>query len=171
MRVLCCLDGTNIKHISNALSTLVSAAERTIGLLFVTDLGPHHEIERKREGLLYPRHPSGPLQEKIQQAEAAAAQDILQEGLRYVPQAETLSREGRPEREIIQCASEWNADLIVICSRSPAFGGPALGPKSVGHVARFVLDHAPCPVLLVRPPMSEKAFLSGISIHTGIRDG
>ena len=96
----------------------------------------------------------------IQQAEAAAAQDILQEGLRYVPQAETLSREGRPEREIIQCASEWNADLIVICSRSPAFGGPALGPKSVGHVARFVLDHAPCPVLLVRPPMSDKAFLS-----------
>ena len=171
MHVLCCLDGTNIEHISNALSTLVSAAERTIGLLYVTDLGPHHEIERKREGLLYPRHPSGPLQEKIQQAEAAAAQDILQEGLRYVPQAETLSREGRPEREIIQCASEWNADLIVICSRSPAFGGPALGPKSVGHVARFVLDHAPCPVLLVRPPMSEKAFLSGISIHTGIRDG
>ena len=111
------------------------------------------------------------LESHNQQAEAAAAQDILQEGLRYVPQAETLSREGRPEREIIQCASEWNADLIVICSRSPAFGGPALGPKSVGHVARFVLDHAPCPVLLVRPPMSEKAFLSGISIHTGIRDG
>jgi hypothetical protein len=28
---------------------------------------------------------------------------------------------------------------------------PHLGPKSIGHVARFVLDHAPCPVLLVRP--------------------
>jgi arsenical pump membrane protein len=26
-----------------------------------------------------------------------------------------------------------------------------IGPKSVGHVARFVLDHAPCPVLLVHP--------------------
>lgn len=162
MRVLCCLDGTNIEHISGALSTLVTADDRTIGLLYVTDLGPHHEIERKREGLLRPRHPSGPLQEKIQQAEVAAAQDILQEGLRYVPHAETLSREGRPEREIIQCAAEWNADLIVVCSRSPLFGGPAPGPKSVGHVARFVLDHAPCPVLLVRPPMSEKAFKSNV---------
>ncbi len=160
MRVLCCLDGTNIEQVIRALSTLLTADDRTVGLLYVTDLGPHHEIERKREGLLRPRHPSGPLREKIQQAEVAAAQDILQEGLRYVPQAETLSREGKPEREIIQCAAEWNADLIVICPRSPAFGGPAQGPKSVGHVARFVLDHAPCPVLLVRPPMSEKAFLS-----------
>lgn len=150
MRVLCCLDGTNIEHVSRALSTLVSEKEHTLGLLYVTDTGPHHEMERKREFLLRPRHASGPLQEKIQQAEMGAAQDILQEGLRYLPQAETLSREGRPEQEIIQFASEWHADLIVICPRSPAFGGPAFGPKSIGHVARFVLDHAPCPVLLLR---------------------
>jgi nucleotide-binding universal stress UspA family protein len=90
------------------------------------------------------------LQEKIHQAEVGAAQDILQEGLRYLPQAKTHSREGRPEHEIIQFAAEWHAHLIVICPRSPAFGGPALGPKSIGHVARFVVDHAPCPVLLLR---------------------
>ena len=150
MRVLCCLDGTNIEYVSRALFTLITAVERTIGLLYVTDSGPHHEIERKRKGLLRPRHQSRPLQEKIQSAEVSAAQDILQEGLRYLTQAETLSREGRPEQEIIQCASDWHADLIVICPRSPAFGGPTLGPKSIGHVARFVLDHAPCPVLLLR---------------------
>jgi nucleotide-binding universal stress UspA family protein len=137
--------------------TLVTADERTIGLLYITDLGPHQEIERKRERLLRPRHLSRPLYEKMRQAEVASAQDILQEGLRYLPGAQTLSREGNPEREIIQCASEWNADLIVICPHSPAFGGSVLGPKSVGHVARFVLDHAPCPVLLIRFPMSEKA--------------
>jgi nucleotide-binding universal stress UspA family protein len=160
MRVLCCLDGTNIEPITRALSTLVTADERTIGLLYVTDLGPHQEIERKREWLLRPRHLSGPLYEKMRQAEVASAQDILQEGLRYVPQAQTLSHEGNPEREIIQYASEWHADLVVICPRSPASGKPSLGPKSVGHVARFVLDHAPCPVLLIRLPMSEKALLS-----------
>ena len=150
MRVLCCLDGSNTEPISRALSSLIATDERTVGLLYVTDTGPHHEMERKREGLLRPRHPSGPLREKIQQAEVFAAQDILQEGLRYLPQAQKLSREGRPEQEIVQCASQWHADLIVICPRSPGFGGPAVGPKSVGHVARFVLDHAPCPVLLVR---------------------
>jgi len=157
MRVLCCLDGTNIEHITRALSTLVTAEERTIGLLYVTDLGPHHEIERKREGLLRPRHLSGPLYEKMRQAEITSSQDILREGLHYLPGAQTLSREGNPEREIIQSTAEWKADLIVICPRSPVFGGPALGPKSVGHVARFVLDHAPCPVLLIRLPVDEKA--------------
>ena len=155
MRVLCCLDGTNIEHITRALSTLVAADERTIGLLYVTDLGPHQEIERKRERLLRPRHLSGPLYEKMRQAELASAQDILEEGLRYLPGAQALSREGNPEREIIQYASDWNADLIVICPRSPASGKLSLGPKSIGHVARFVLDHAPCPVLLIRVPMKE----------------
>ena len=150
MRVLCCLDGTNIEYISKALSTLIAVAEPTIGLLYVIDTGPHHEMERKRERLLRPRRSGGPLQEKMEQAELGAAQDILQEGLRYLSQAETLSREGRPEHEIIQFASEWHADVIVICPRSPAFGEPTVGPKSVGHVARFILDHAPCPVLLLR---------------------
>ena len=107
MRVLSCLDGTNIEYISRAISTLISADERIVGLLYVTDSGPHHEIERKCEWLPRPRHPSGPLQEKILHAEVGAAQDILQESLRYLPLAETLSREGRPEQEIIQCASEW----------------------------------------------------------------
>jgi nucleotide-binding universal stress UspA family protein len=87
----------------------------------------------------------------MRQAETVAAQEILQEGQQYLPGTETLHLEGRPEREIVNCAARWNADLIVICPRTPGYGGPPLGPKSVGHVARFVLDHAPCPVLLARP--------------------
>ena len=72
-------------------------------------------------------------------------------GSRLLGGAEGIERTGRPEREIVQAALEWRADVIVICSRSEPEGAPPLGPKSVGHVARFVLDHAPCPVLLLRP--------------------
>jgi nucleotide-binding universal stress UspA family protein len=84
------------------------------------------------------------------EAEKVSAQDILDEGLRYLPGAEAIQRQGRPEREIVNTAAEWRADLTIICPRAEYGHKPTIGPKSVGHVARFVLDHAPCPVLLVR---------------------
>jgi nucleotide-binding universal stress UspA family protein len=151
MRVLCCLDGTNIEQITHALTTLLHSDTQAVGLLYVTDQGPHEEMERLRMRHLRPHELRGPRREQMQQAEQAASQDILNEGQRFIPGSELLSREGRPEREIVNCAVEWNTDLIMICPRSP--GGTALppGPKSVGHIARFVLDHAPCPVLLIRP--------------------
>jgi nucleotide-binding universal stress UspA family protein len=150
MRVLCCLDGTNIEQMSKVVSAMLRAGALTIGVIYVIDSGPHGEMERQRERFLRPPQPPMPRREQMRQAEEASAQDILAEGIRYLPGAELLRREGRPEREIVQCATEWAADLIVICPRSPRSGGPALGPKSVGHVARFVLDHAPCSVLLAR---------------------
>lgn len=151
MRVLGCLDGTNIEQVSKAISSLLTTADLTIGLLYVTDIGPREDMERQRERFFRPTPPPPPRQEQMRQAESMAAQDVLEEGVRYLSGAAKLQRAGRPEREIVNCAAEWNADLIVICPRSPSHGGPPLGPKSIGHVARFVLDHAPCPVLLVRP--------------------
>lgn len=150
MRLLCCLDGTNVAQISGAVSSMLRQDDLTVGLIYVTDTGPHAEIERQRER--FPGRPGLPhlRREQMQQADLTAAQDILEEGARIFPGAEQLHREGRPEHEIVAGASEWHAELIVICPRSPLRQEPAPGPKSVGHVARFVLDHAPCPVLLVR---------------------
>ena len=150
MRVLCCLDGTNIEQVSKTVSTMLNPASLTLGLLYVIDSGPQEDLERHRERFLRGPHPPKPRRDQMHEAEAASAQDILDEGLRYLPDAELLQRSGRPEREIVRCAAEWNADIIVIFPRSPTYGGPLVGPKSVGHVARFVLDHAPCPVLLAR---------------------
>ncbi|MBV9232219.1 MAG: universal stress protein [Chloroflexi bacterium] len=150
MRVLCCLDGTNRELLHRAVSTFLSQEGRTMAVLYVTDTGPLEEMERHRERFLRPPHLPAPRREQMQQAETASAQEILEEGSRLLGGAEQLRRAGRPEREIVQAAEEWQADLLVICSRSTLSGGPPLGPKSIGHVARFVLDHAPCPVLLVR---------------------
>jgi nucleotide-binding universal stress UspA family protein len=160
MRILCCLDGTNVEQVSKAVSALLQNDTLTLGLLYVIDIGPHEEMERKRERLLRPHELTPARRAQIQQAEQVSAQDILEEGTRYLSGAEKLQRQGRPEREIVNCAAEWNADLIVICPRSPLSGGPSIGPKSVGHVARFVLDHAPCPVLLVRNIAREQFPLS-----------
>ena len=75
--------------------------------------------------------------------------------LSVVPHHHRLSFRELPAA--INIATQWAADLIVICSRSSHSPGPPLGPKSVGHIARFVLDHAPCPVLLVRPRSNASA--------------
>ena len=156
MRVLFCLDGTNVGQVSNATGMLSETQPLTLGILYVTDAGPRRDIEHTRERFLRPHGPPGPREHEMEQVEQAAAEEILTEGLRYLPNAETLKRQGRPEREIVNAAAEWQADLLIICPRAQYGGKPTIGPKSVGHVARFVLDHAPCPVLLIRPLAREQ---------------
>jgi nucleotide-binding universal stress UspA family protein len=150
MRVLCCLDGTNVEQVSKAITMLSQTQPPTLGILYVTDTGPRHDIGHIRERFFRPPGPPGPREHEMRQAEHAAADDILNEGLRYLPNAEPLQCEGRPEREIVNVAAEWQADLVILCPLAQYGGKPTIGPKSVGHVARFVLDHAPCPVLLLR---------------------
>jgi nucleotide-binding universal stress UspA family protein len=58
--------------------------------------------------------------------------------------------EGRPERVIVSYLSDSHAGLCVVGRRPDWKRNRDEGPHSVGHVARFVVDHAPCPVLLLR---------------------
>jgi nucleotide-binding universal stress UspA family protein len=156
MRVLYCLDGTNVKQFSQARTMLAASETATLGILHVIDSGPREDLGRARERFLRKPGPPPLREEEIRQTEIASAKEILEEGLQHFPNAEILERQGRPEREIVNGAAEWRADLLVICPRAQYGGPPSLGPKSVGHVARFVLDHAPCPVLLVRPEAYEQ---------------
>lgn len=64
--------------------------------------------------------------------------------------AGTALRRGKVEKVIVEVARENGISLIVISAREDAAGHPHLGPASVGHTARFVLDHAACDVLLLR---------------------
>jgi hypothetical protein len=57
MRILCCLDGTNVEQITGAIRTLLRAEARTIGVVYVTDSGPREEMEQQRERHLRPPHP------------------------------------------------------------------------------------------------------------------
>ncbi|MFE9172993.1 universal stress protein [Streptomyces kebangsaanensis] len=57
-----------------------------------------------------------------------------------------LERDGRVEREVVAAAE--GADLLVLARDGDR---ERLGPRSLGPAARFAVDHAPCPVLLVWP--------------------
>jgi nucleotide-binding universal stress UspA family protein len=156
MRVLCCLDGTNAGQVSKATEIISASGPLIFALFYVIDTGPRKDIEHTRERFLRSAGRALSREDEMQHAERSAAEDIFNEGLRYLPNAEILQRQGRPEREIVNVAAEWQADVVVICPRAEYGGKPMIGPKSVGHVARFVLDHAPCPVLLVRPLAREQ---------------
>ena len=118
MRVLCCLDGTNVGQVSKATGMVSANQPLTLAILYVTDTAPRRDIEHTRERFLRRPGPPGPWAHEMQQAEQAAAEDILNEGLRYLPNAEALLRQGRPEREIVNLAAEWRADLVILCPRA-----------------------------------------------------
>ena len=59
---------------------------------------------------------------------------------------ETELRDGRPAVEIVQCAKDTGADLIVMASE----GRGSVGQLIFGSTTQRVLQTAPCPVVVVR---------------------
>ncbi|QDQ15520.1 universal stress protein [Streptomyces spectabilis] len=57
-----------------------------------------------------------------------------------------VERVGRAEREVVAAAE--GAELLVLARDGDR---AHLGPRSLGPASRFIVDHAPCPVLLVWP--------------------
>ncbi len=78
---------------------------------------------------------------------AASATELLEAAARALNRpCSTIERRGRVEREVVAAAE--GADLLVLARDGD---DTRLGPKSLGPASRFIVDHAPCPVLLVWP--------------------
>lgn len=85
--------------------------------------------------------------ELLAAAAAGAERELLEAAaVRAGQPAAVLARSGRVEREVVAAAD--GADLLVVARDGDR---RRLGPKSLGHHTRFVVDHAPCAVLLVWP--------------------
>ena len=125
-------------------------------LLHVIDTGPRHDLEDYLRGPLHrrPNHGEPPHEAGLKAAEEAAGRVAIEEALTAAQQAGLKAvasvKEGNPEKIIVQVAQELKAALIVIWASEGAAGHPHIGPALVGHTARFVVDHAPCDVLLLR---------------------
>jgi hypothetical protein len=131
-------------------ATIAAAAELVppgaeVTLLHVTGAGAEALARGARSGLLgRGRGPEGPPEQLRAISEGAARALLAEAAARLARGAEQVALRGRPEHEVVAAAAR--ADLLVL-SRDGDRARP--GPKSVGHAARFVLDHVTCRVLLV----------------------
>jgi nucleotide-binding universal stress UspA family protein len=76
-----------------------------------------------------------------------AAESLLADAARRLGRpAEIRSAHGRPEDAVIEAARD--ADVLVLARDGRE---PTPGPHSIGHATRFILDHAPCTVVLAWP--------------------
>jgi nucleotide-binding universal stress UspA family protein len=79
-------------------------------------------------------------------AAASAEQLLTQAAERLGRPCSQVERIGRAEREVVAAAE--GADLLILARDGDR---THLGPRSLGSASRFIVDHAPCPVLLVWP--------------------
>ncbi|MFD9123371.1 universal stress protein [Kitasatospora sp. NPDC059571] len=116
-------------------------------LLHVTDTAVAGAGHGAYAGLLGRGHRERDPGTRLEHLASDAAQQLL------AAAAERLGRPSRPavrtgriEREVVAAAE--GADLLVVARDGDR---TRLGPHSLGPATRFVVDHAPCPVLLVWP--------------------
>jgi nucleotide-binding universal stress UspA family protein len=84
---------------------------------------------------------------RLDELAAAAARELLDAAERRLGRrCEKLEIQGFTERTVVRACAD--ADLLIMARDGDL---ARLGPKSLGKAARFVVDHAPCPVLLVWP--------------------
>lgn len=141
-RILIAIDDS--AHSMKAASTgfeLAHPLQASIGLLYVIDKGK--EAVNADLGITIESSKSN-LRE---QAERTIVQYIQMyngtgEVFRFTP-------EGVPEKEIIEIARSWKADLIVMGTH----GRSNLSRMVTGSVAEYVIRHAEVPVLVAPPHM------------------
>lgn len=156
--VLMCLSGLDpVAFIDRAAPHI--PGDRPLVLLYVVDTRPIEQLGYLRQRLFAPFGGSAERDEQLTATDERIGEDVLNEalarcaGLGYDPQAITpVIRHGHPEHEIVATAQqqELNIGLVVIGANYKGGPNALSGPASVGPVARFVVDHSPCDVLLLR---------------------
>jgi nucleotide-binding universal stress UspA family protein len=132
--------------VAQAAAGLPAGADVT--LLHVADIEAESVLHVARQALLGRSHGSGRADTQAPAAiSAEAAEELLGEAqLAFGRPARTQARRGRVEREVVAAAE--GMDLLILARDGDC---AKLGPRSLGPHGRFVVDHAPCPVLLIWP--------------------
>jgi len=152
MRVMVGVARRGAPELLEDLDRLLPLRDMELLLVHVIDNGARGEIGLAR-GRLLPRPIPPHRLRTIGDAERQGAELALDEAVGAAAslgaRAETVVAEGEPGRVISTLAEARRCDLVALTVREDR-GAEQAGPHSLGHTARFVSDHGPCPVLLVR---------------------
>jgi nucleotide-binding universal stress UspA family protein len=131
--------------VAEAAAFLPDDAEVT--LLHVASTEAEAVARAARHGLLGRKPPPHEPREPLRAISEQAAEELLEEAqARLGRPARREARRGRVEREVVAAAERM--DILVLARDGDH---ERLGPRSLGPAARFVVDHAPCRVLLIWP--------------------
>lgn len=125
-----------------------------VTLLHVVDPAVSGALHGAFAGLVgrgHPRHGDRDPGTVVEAAEADADRTLLTAAAQRLGDRAggTITRRGRLEREVVAACD--GVDMLVVARDGSL---DRVGPRSLGPATRFVVDHAPCAVLLVwpRPP-------------------
>jgi len=149
MRILCAIGDRRGAELVRKVARFAGSTDE-LALVHVVDTGPRHPVNHL-EGHLRPPHGRG---QEMDAAENDAGEAVLREAAAEAGRAGLAStsrlERGRPEQVMVAVARELQADLLAVLARELPASHPRQGPPSVGHTARFILDHAPTDVILFR---------------------
>jgi nucleotide-binding universal stress UspA family protein len=131
--------------IAQAAAYLPVDAEIT--LLHVADTEAEAVARAARHGLLGRHAPVHAQEDQLRAISEQAAAELLSDAQSTLGRpARCEARRGRVEREVV--AATEDIDILILARDGDR---AHLGPRSIGPAARFVIDHAPCRVLLIWP--------------------
>jgi nucleotide-binding universal stress UspA family protein len=126
---------------------VIAPADADIVLLHVTGGEAPAAAHGAYAGLMGRGRPERDPGPRMAELDAASSRELLEAAAaRLGRPAVTAERHGRVEREVVAAAE--GAGLLILARDGD---DTRLGPRSLGPASRFVVDHAPCPVLLVWP--------------------
>jgi nucleotide-binding universal stress UspA family protein len=152
MRVLLALDGSVASDVaSQAVEAIAWPAATTIEVVGVVE---------PLAQLTPPVVLTTPDDVSVDERAARELDGVLQAAVASISETGVAARRrlgvGRPATLIVELASELRAELVIVGSR----GRGPLASMLLGSVSAEVVDRAPCPVLVVRAPLSERVLLA-----------
>lgn len=154
MRILVAISGARIEQVlAPVLARVGRSRDDEWLLLHVTDTRPLEQVAGFGRGLLGRGARADSTLRRMREVASRGASEELDAAMSWVAAqglaGRRLARVGHPEREIIAAAASERADLLALGAGLGRDPGPGRYPLS--PLARFVVDHALCDVLLLRP--------------------